>query len=99
MFSLTETVVKPNQKIYPYYHLRYRRVPTIDQCYEDDPCCFFEANEQFKRDRLVDDEILSILRNRYEDCVLYEAPDEVERCRAIWDTYKDVEANWFSKCE
>lgn len=29
------------------------RVPTIDQCYEDDVVCDFEANSQFKRDRLV----------------------------------------------
>lgn len=96
---MTETIVEPNQKHYPYYHQRFRRVPTIDQCYTDDPCCIYEANEQFKRDRLVDDNILSILRNRFEDCVLYEMPDEAERCKAIWEEYKVAEANWFSKCK
>ena len=28
-------------------------MPTIDQCYTDDVTCFYEANEQFKRDQLV----------------------------------------------
>lgn len=47
-----EKIVEPNQKKYPWYHKQYRRVPTIDQCYTDDPVCDFEANAQFKRDRL-----------------------------------------------
>ncbi|KOB69789.1 NADH dehydrogenase [Operophtera brumata] len=46
-----ETVVEPNQKQYPWYHQKYRRVPTIDQCYDGDVVCDFEANSQFKRDR------------------------------------------------
>lgn len=95
---MTDTIVTPNQKSYPYYHQRFRRVPTIDQCYVDDVCCYFEANQQWKRDRAVDENILNILRSRFEDCMLYEAPDEVKRCQHIWDAYKEAEANWFSKC-
>ncbi|KAL1380227.1 hypothetical protein pipiens_001428 [Culex pipiens pipiens] len=46
-----ESVVEPNRKTYPWYHQKFRRVPTIDQCYTDDAVCFFEANNQFKRDK------------------------------------------------
>lgn len=52
-FLVAESVVVPNQKKYPWYHQQFRRVPTIDQCYTDDVVCDFEANSQFKRDRLV----------------------------------------------
>lgn len=33
------TVMEANQQDYPYYHQRYRRVPTIDECYFDDAVC------------------------------------------------------------
>lgn len=94
-----ETIVTPNQQLYPWYHQRLRRVPTIDQCYTDDPCCEYEANQQFRRDKLVDGEILSILRNRFEDCVVYEAPDHVVKCSPILEVYKRAEENWFAKCK
>ena len=35
-----ETVVEPNKgPEYPYYHRRWRRVPTIDECYMHDYVC------------------------------------------------------------
>lgn len=51
LFCLTEKLVAPNQKKYPWYHQQFRRVPTIDTCYENDMGCFFEANSQFERDK------------------------------------------------
>lgn len=48
-----ETIVEPNRQNYPWYHQKFRRVPTIDQCFTDDPICKFEANQQFKRDKYV----------------------------------------------
>lgn len=93
-----ESIVEPNQQHYPWYHQVHRRVPTIDQCYTDDPCCVYEANQQFKRDKLVENEILSILRYRFEDCVVYEAPDHVSKCKDILEVYKRAEENWFAKC-
>ena len=40
------------------YHRRYRRVPSIDQCYMHDMVCREEANVQFKRDMLVEENVL-----------------------------------------
>uniref|UniRef100_A0A7R9JUD8 NADH dehydrogenase [ubiquinone] 1 beta subcomplex subunit 10 n=1 Tax=Timema genevievae TaxID=629358 RepID=A0A7R9JUD8_TIMGE len=94
---LTEKVVEPNQKTYNWYHQKFRRVPTIDECYTDDAVCYMEANEQFKRDKSVDSEILSILRQRFEDCVLYEAPDEKVKCKHLFDQYNDATESWFTK--
>ncbi|CAD6998391.1 unnamed protein product [Ceratitis capitata] len=34
-----ETIVEPNQKKQAWYHQRFQRVPTIDQCYTDDAVC------------------------------------------------------------
>lgn len=49
--NLTESVVTPNRPDHVYYHQKFRRVPTIDQCYTDDPVCRFEAQQQFNRDK------------------------------------------------
>jgi len=53
--AYVELVVEPSQSKNKnnnyYYHRRYRRVPTIDECYVNDPLCKFEAQEQFKRDK------------------------------------------------
>ncbi|XP_044272585.1 NADH dehydrogenase [ubiquinone] 1 beta subcomplex subunit 10 [Tribolium madens] len=92
-----EKIVEPNQKSYPWYHQKFRRVPTIDECYTDDVVCYYEADTQYKRDRLVDSNILSILRARFEDCTLYEAPDHLEKCKPIWKQYEEAQTNWFIK--
>lgn len=47
---------------------------------------------------MVDNEILNILRQRFEDCMLYEAPDHMARCKDIFKTYEDAKDNWFIKC-
>lgn len=95
----TESIVEPRQQKYAWYHMNYRRVPTMDQCYTDDHVCQFEANQQFRRDKMVENEILSILRQRFEDCMLYEAPDHVEKCTDLLKTYERGAENWFTKCK
>ncbi|XP_022183541.1 NADH dehydrogenase [ubiquinone] 1 beta subcomplex subunit 10 [Myzus persicae] len=92
-----ETIVKPNQKDYNYYHEQLRRVPTVDQCYDDDRLCKWEANQQLIRDKLVDSNILSILRQRYEDCRIYEAPDGMRKCKPLSDIYQEAEENYSIK--
>uniref|UniRef100_A0A481SWH6 NADH dehydrogenase [ubiquinone] 1 beta subcomplex subunit 10 n=1 Tax=Nicoletia phytophila TaxID=1350298 RepID=A0A481SWH6_9INSE len=92
-----EKIVEPNRPTYYWYHRKFRRVPTIDECYTDDSVCQFEANQQFKRDKMVDNEILNILRQRFEDCVLYEGPDAKVKCQGVLEQYKQAEENWFTK--
>ncbi|RZF43500.1 hypothetical protein LSTR_LSTR005236 [Laodelphax striatellus] len=92
-----KTVVEPNQQKYPYYHEKFRRVPTIDQCYDDDVICKFEADQQFLRDRKVDSEILHILRARVEDCFIYEGHEAQEKCKVLQDQYAEASTNWFTK--
>ncbi|XP_029037567.1 NADH dehydrogenase (ubiquinone) PDSW subunit [Osmia lignaria lignaria] len=92
-----ETIVVPNQKKYPWYHQKFRRVPTIDECYELDIVCLQEANSQFQRDKMVEDEILSILRNRYEHCCWVHGEDSEKLCSDLYKTYDDAAKNWFIK--
>uniref|UniRef100_A0A7R9FNX3 NADH dehydrogenase [ubiquinone] 1 beta subcomplex subunit 10 n=1 Tax=Timema tahoe TaxID=61484 RepID=A0A7R9FNX3_9NEOP len=51
----------------------------------------------YNSDWSVDSEILSILRQRFEDCVLYEAPDEKVKCKHLFDQYNDATESWFTK--
>lgn len=94
-----ETIVTPNQQQYPWYHEKFRRVPTVDQCITDDYVCIFEADAQWRRDKMVDSDILSILRARFEDCMMYEAPDHIAKCKPLRDIYDDAATNWFIKCK
>ena len=51
---VSEKIVEPMQsrnKGIKYYHRRYPRVKTIDQCEVGDPVCVYEAQEQYKRDK------------------------------------------------
>ncbi|KAI5698953.1 hypothetical protein M8J76_002359 [Diaphorina citri] len=91
-----EKIVTPYRTPYPYYHQKFPRVPTIDQCYDDDSVCKFEANEQFKRDQKVDSVILHILRDRWSKCVMYQGPDQ-EVCLPLRKIYEEAEEAWFSK--
>uniref|UniRef100_A0A481SX45 NADH dehydrogenase [ubiquinone] 1 beta subcomplex subunit 10 n=1 Tax=Aphelinus abdominalis TaxID=297830 RepID=A0A481SX45_9HYME len=93
-----EKIVEPNQEKYPYYHQKFRRVAGIDECYTDDYVCKFEAQHQFLRDRSVDCEILSILRQRYEHCNTEDLNNRgEEKCEAIYEVYKDAAGAWFAK--
>ncbi|XP_076763671.1 NADH dehydrogenase (ubiquinone) PDSW subunit [Xylocopa sonorina] len=92
-----EKCVAPYQEKYPYYHRQFRRVPTIDQCYQNDIICRTEAQFQFQRDKMVDTEILSLLRQRYEDCGWYYDIDKEEYCGEVRQYYKDAIVAWFTK--
>ncbi|RWS00183.1 NADH dehydrogenase-like protein [Dinothrombium tinctorium] len=93
-----EKIVEPNRKKdFVYYHQKFRRVPTIDECYTDDMACIWEANEQFNRDRKVDANILRILRTRYMECLFYHGLTQGEKCEPLRKDYKEAELNWFIK--
>jgi len=92
-----ESIVVPNQKYSAWYHRVYRRVPTIDECYTDDAVCIYEAEEQFSRDQAVETEILSILRNRRDDCIKREYPDHKPHCIKVAEAYDEAAGHWFTK--
>lgn len=48
--------------------------------------------------RKVDDEILFILRSRFEQCVFYHGDDDY-LCDDLMKTYDDAAAAWFCKCK
>ena len=56
---------------------RFKRVPTIDECYMNDQVCKREASVQYFRDRGVEQAIVKLLYQRFQDCVIYEYPDQV----------------------
>ena len=91
-----EKIVEPNQKKYPWYHQKFRRVPTIDECHERDTACYFEANAQFTRDMYVEQEIVSILRRRYEDCC-WTNIEEKAICADLLKTFNEVSTAYFIK--
>ncbi|KAJ6216917.1 hypothetical protein RDWZM_008074 [Blomia tropicalis] len=88
---------------YPYYHRKFNRVPTIDECYTDDMGCLYEANEQYKRDRKVDFEIIKILKQRYFRCSYFERIvndfeyDFDKICVKEKEDWKKAELNLFIK--
>jgi len=101
-----DNLVVPNQKDYPYYHRQYRRVPTVDQCYTHDTICEYEADMQFLRDRKVETQIITILGNRWQDCIMdnmqpfpdkatFHDPDNP--CLPLRDEYNRAQLNFYIK--
>ncbi|XP_069125252.1 NADH dehydrogenase [ubiquinone] 1 beta subcomplex subunit 10-like isoform X2 [Argopecten irradians] len=89
--------IRGEKKTVPYYHRRFERVPTIDQCYTDDELCRWEANQQFKRDRQVDNDILYILRKRYLHCVISDLSNNKTTCKEVRETYDQAKDEWMIK--
>jgi len=89
--------IKSRNHVY-FYHRRYRRVPTIDQCSVDDVLCRYEADEQMRRDKKVEDAIIIILRQRKLECEHYhQRPDADKYCQKLRDDYDMAVTNWFIK--
>ncbi|WAQ95708.1 NDUBA-like protein [Mya arenaria] len=63
-----------------YYHRKFARVPTVDQCRIDDEICKMEAGEQHKRDKMVDMCKVKILRKRLSECNWYWQENKFEKC-------------------
>ncbi|CAI9726148.1 Hypothetical predicted protein [Octopus vulgaris] len=97
--AFREKIVEPLQsrnKHY-FYHRRFRRVPTVDQCEFNDVVCVFEANQQFKRDWSVDSNILKILRKRKMECIMYEGANAPQKCKKVTEDYENASTNYFIK--
>uniref|UniRef100_A0A915DFJ4 NADH dehydrogenase [ubiquinone] 1 beta subcomplex subunit 10 n=1 Tax=Ditylenchus dipsaci TaxID=166011 RepID=A0A915DFJ4_9BILA len=101
-----EKIVEPlhDKHKMPYYHRKLDRVPEIDQCGVTDEACIFEANEQFRLDKLVDWYILRILADRMSQCIKTVNPNNwinglqtMSPCSQIIEDYELAELNHFIK--
>jgi len=96
--SFFRGIVNKTRSDYPYYHRKYPRVPTVDQCGFGDNVCLHEANEQFLRDRKVDKYITQILAERVKQCYINEGHfDGFEKCRQLDDDYERALTNYYIK--
>lgn len=77
-----------------YYHRKFPRVPTIDQCEIGDPVCRYEANEQYFRDKKVDTFKLKILRRRWTECNYYYGANKREKCKKERKDFEDNSVNY-----
>uniref|UniRef100_C1BMJ7 NADH dehydrogenase [ubiquinone] 1 beta subcomplex subunit 10 n=1 Tax=Caligus rogercresseyi TaxID=217165 RepID=C1BMJ7_CALRO len=99
-----ENVATPYRQNYPWYHRQYRRVPGIENCYTDDWVCREEANAQFRRDKVVEKQIVHLLGNRFNACLTeegYEAyyakTDPNAKCHELWKNWCDANLNFYIK--
>ncbi|VEL10737.1 unnamed protein product [Protopolystoma xenopodis] len=100
LFLCQERVVDKLRTPQVYYHKRYDRVPTIDTCIVKDDKCIFEANEQYNRDRLVDGQVVLILKKLMEGCRIWyqrEAEDVARFCSTYTSEYEEAATNYFIK--
>ncbi|CAH0388388.1 unnamed protein product [Bemisia tabaci] len=93
-----KNIVEPNQKTYYWYHRKFQRVPTVDNCYDDDAVCKYEATRQMKRDRRVEARICYILKSKFDDCVFYEGEGDARRlCEPYLKHFEDASEAYFIK--
>ncbi|XP_071477135.1 NADH dehydrogenase [ubiquinone] 1 beta subcomplex subunit 10-like [Diadema antillarum] len=93
--DFVEAQQKRNQ--FYYYHERFPRVTSIEDCAVDDFVCMYEANMQYKRDRLVDMEILKLLQKTLADCRFEEGPNAHQACRAQLAEYEEAAHGYYTK--
>ncbi|EUB56270.1 Vacuolar protein-sorting-associated protein [Echinococcus granulosus] len=95
-----QIVERIRRKKFYYYHQRYARVPEIDSCRVGDRVCITEANNQFHRDRLVDANIVRILRQRVNECRKWYDRDyeDMDRfCKPYVKDHEEAATNFFIK--
>uniref|UniRef100_A0A8C5TUP3 NADH dehydrogenase [ubiquinone] 1 beta subcomplex subunit 10 n=1 Tax=Malurus cyaneus samueli TaxID=2593467 RepID=A0A8C5TUP3_9PASS len=71
--------LQPKDKAH-YYHQKFRRVPDLSECLEGDYLCYYEAEAQWRRDRMVDQQIVEIVRERLAACKQREGPNQFQNC-------------------
>lgn len=95
-----KTVSEPLQDKYkrPYYQRHLSRVPEIDTCPVNDQACIWEANEQFRLDRGIDHQIVSILKYQFERCAIQHGKTTgISKCTKALEEYEDADLNYFIK--
>ncbi|KAM4026491.1 NADH dehydrogenase [ubiquinone] 1 beta subcomplex subunit 10 [Anomaloglossus baeobatrachus] len=74
-----------------YYHREFRRIPDLTHCLEEDYICHFEADQQWQRDYLVDQEIVKIIRGpRVQACRTREGESADQNCAPLLNQYAEV---------
>ncbi|CDW60217.1 NDUFB10 domain containing protein [Trichuris trichiura] len=93
-----EKIVEPLQKDrkLAFYHQKFNRVPTIDECPVTDRVCYEEAQWQYHMDKMVDGFILDILRNRMRNCRVYYGNEDY-KCAKCFDEFEEAELNYYIK--
>lgn len=80
-----------------YYHRRFRRVPGIEECYEGDHVCIYEADMQFNRDRKVEQQIINILREELTVCFRVEGVNAQQNCKKQLEDLETASDNYETK--
>ncbi|XP_038063974.1 NADH dehydrogenase [ubiquinone] 1 beta subcomplex subunit 10-like [Patiria miniata] len=83
-----------NKRPYYYYHRQYRRVTPVEDCNTDDYVCLYEAEMQYRRDRLVDQQIIIQLQEMVGECSTREGPNAKSACRPLLDEYDEAATNY-----
>lgn len=96
---LKENWIEPMQAKHRgnYYHRRFRRVPTIDECLVDDQLCMYEANEQMKRDKMVDKQIVKHLKIRFDECRRKYQDGAQTRCYQTYEDWQNTREDFLVK--
>ncbi|XP_053707977.1 NADH dehydrogenase [ubiquinone] 1 beta subcomplex subunit 10 [Synchiropus splendidus] len=80
-----------------YYHQKFRRVPYLTECVEGDYVCYYEAEMQWRRDHLVNQEILKIVQERLQACHYREGESYEQNCAKELKLFEEVAKN-FNTC-
>uniref|UniRef100_UPI0025400673 NADH dehydrogenase [ubiquinone] 1 beta subcomplex subunit 10-like n=1 Tax=Euleptes europaea TaxID=460621 RepID=UPI0025400673 len=73
-----------------YYHQKFRSIPDLMTCLEDDYVCFFEAEMQWERDMKVNQEIVKIVQERLTVCTQWEGESHFQNCAGEYQKFKEV---------
>jgi NADH dehydrogenase (ubiquinone) 1 beta subcomplex subunit 10 len=94
--SIVEPMQDKNKR--PYYQRQMSRVPDIDTCPVNDLACLWEANEQFRFDKGIDAQIVSILQYQFERCVeMHAKTTGVAKCVKALEEFEESGLNYFIK--
>jgi len=95
-----EKIAEPLHDKYrmPYYQRKITRVPEIDMCGVNDHSCIYEANEQYRLDKMIDWNILNVLKVRVDQCAFYYRDHPTKhQCAQLIEDAEEADLNFFIK--